>query len=56
MGHALKLKSTEWYRYLPFTASFRWLYYEKKKELKTRKQKKTISPAKPLAPANKYLS
>ena len=46
MGHALKLKSTEWYRYLPFTASFRWLYYEKKKQKK--KQKKTTSPAKAL--------
>ena len=43
MGHALKLKSTEWHRYLPFTASFRWLYYEKKQ-----KQKKTTSPAKAL--------
>ena len=46
MGHALKLKSTEWYRYLPFTASFRWLYYEKKKT--KQKQKKTTSPAKAL--------
>ena len=54
MGHALKLKSTERYGYLPFTASFRWLYYEKKKQ--EQKQKKTTSPAKPLAPANKYFS
>ena len=45
MGHALKLKSTEWYRYLPFTASFRWLYYEKKQK---QKQEKTTSPAKAL--------
>ena len=51
MGHALKLKSTEWYRFLPFTASFRWLYYEKKKQ--TKKQKKTTSPAKAL-PINIY--
>ena len=47
MGHALKLKSTERYRYLPFTASFRWLYYEKKKQQK-QTQKKTTSPAKAL--------
>ena len=50
MGHALKLKSTEWYGCLPFTASFRWLYYEKKKP---KKQKKTTSPAKAL-PINIY--
>ena len=39
MGHALKLKSTERYRYLPFTASFRWLYYEKKNKNKNKRKR-----------------
>ena len=51
MGHALKLKSTEWYGCLPFTASFRWLYYEKKKTKKTKENDITCQ-----SPANKYLS
>ena len=52
MGHALKLKSTEWYRYLPFTASFRWLYYEKKKTKKKAKGNDITCQS----PNNKYLS
>ena len=52
MGHALKLKSTEWYRYLPFTASFRWLYYEKKQN-KTKAKENDITCQ---SPNNKYLS
>ena len=50
MGHALKLKSTERYGYLPFTASFRWLYYEKTKT-KTKENDITCQ-----SPNNKYLS
>ena len=53
MGHALKLKSTERYRYLPFTASFRWLYYEKKKQNKTKTKENDITCQ---SPNNKYLS
>ena len=44
MGPALKLKSTEWYRYLPFTASFRWLYYEKTKNKNKNKRKRHHLP------------
>ena len=51
MGPALKLKSTERYRYLPFTASFRWLYYEKKNKTKTKENDITYQ-----SPNNKYLS
>ena len=47
MGPALKLKSTEWYRYLPFTASFRWLYYEKKKQNKNKNKRKRHHLPKP---------
>ena len=52
MGPSLKLKSTEW---LSLYDSGGYVM-KTKKQLNTRKQKKTISPAKPLAPANKYLS